>query len=93
MPFPFLFTLCYSLCSPQSSNPTAATNVNEALFCTGMTTLLRDPWGGLSLVPLITSILCLFSVDNLIVGVRKTRETLYRHFIIKINIKHKQTEI
>ena len=57
-----------------------ATNVNEALFCTGVTTLLRDPWGGLSLVPLITSILCLFSVDNLIAEVRKTRETLYRHF-------------
>ena len=48
-----------------------ATNVNEALFCTGVTTLLRDPWGGLSLVPLITSMLCLFCVDNLIAGVRK----------------------
>ena len=67
------------------------TLVNKARFCTGMTTLLRDPWGGLSLVPLITSIICLFSVDNLIAGVRKTRETLYRHFITKINIKHKQT--
>ena len=33
--------------------------VNEDLFCTGVTTLLRDPWGGLSLVPLITSLLLL----------------------------------
>ena len=31
-----------------------ATNVNEALFYTGVTTLFRDPWGGLALVPLIT---------------------------------------
>ena len=29
-------------------------SVNEALFYTGVTTLFRDPRGGLSLVPLIT---------------------------------------
>ena len=48
--------------------------VSEALFCTGVTALFRDPfWGGLSLVPLITFIqVCLLSfVDYLIVGVRK----------------------
>ena len=31
--------------------------VSEALFYTGVTTLFRDPWGGLSLVPLITILL------------------------------------
>ena len=31
-----------------------ATNVSGALFYIGVTTLFRDPWGGLSLVPLIT---------------------------------------
>ena len=39
-------------------------SVNEALFCTGVTTLLRDPWGGLALVPLIT-ILFRFAFANL----------------------------
>ena len=34
-------------------------SVNEALFCTGVTTLLRDPWGGLALVLLITILLLL----------------------------------
>ena len=34
-----------------------STNVSEALFCTGVTTLFRNPWGGLSLVPLITILL------------------------------------
>ena len=42
--------------------------VNEALFCTGVTTLFRDPWGGLALVPLITILLLLINVDNLIAG-------------------------
>ena len=28
--------------------------VNEALYYTGVTTLFRDPWGGLALVPLIS---------------------------------------
>ena len=51
-------------------------NVNEALFYTGVTTLLRDPWGGLALVPLITILLLLICMDILIAGVRKTRETL-----------------
>ena len=38
--------------------------VSEALFYTGVTTLLRDPWGGLSSVPLIT-ILFRFAFANL----------------------------
>ena len=38
--------------------------VNEALFYTGVTTRLRDPWGGLSLVPLVT-ILFWFAFANL----------------------------
>ena len=37
--------------------------VSEALFYTGVTTLLRDPWGGLSSVPLIT-ILFKFAFAN-----------------------------
>ena len=41
-----------------------ANNVNEALFYTGVITLLRDPWGGLALVPLIT-ILFRFAFANL----------------------------
>ena len=51
-------------------------SVNEALFYTDVTTLLRDPWGGLALVPLITILLLLICVDILIAGVRETRETL-----------------
>ena len=38
--------------------------VSEALFYTGVITLLRDPWGGLALVPLIT-ILFRFAFANL----------------------------
>ena len=60
-------------------------NVNAALFYTGVTTLLRDPWGGLALVPLITILLLLICVDILIAGVRKTRETLKGILFIKIS--------
>ena len=67
--------------------------VSEALFYTGVTALFRDPfWGGLSLVPLITFIqVCLLIfVDYLIAGVRKTWETLNRHFILPRVQKQKQ---
>ena len=48
---------------PQTSNPTTATIVSEALFYTGCDTPLQGPvWGGLSLVPLITVIqVCLLT--------------------------------
>ena len=57
----FLFSLpCVSpYVHPSPAIHRLATNVNEALFCTGVTTLLRDPWGGLPLVPLITILLLL----------------------------------
>ena len=46
----FLFSLPCVLpyVHPNPAIHRLATNVNEALFCTGMTTLLRDPWEGLS---------------------------------------------
>ena len=47
-----------------SSHLSMLHTVNEALFYTGVTTLFRDPRGGLSLVPLITFSFCLFCVDN-----------------------------
>ena len=74
----FLFSLPCALpyVHPSPAIHRLATNLNEALFCTGVTTLLRDPWEGLALVPLITILLLLICVDHLIAGVRKTRETL-----------------
>ena len=48
------FSFSFSQCSPQSSNPTAATTVKRLELLPGVTTLVRDFTGGLSLVPLIT---------------------------------------
>ena len=50
-----------SMCSQTFTKVALMLAVNEALFCTGVTTLLRDPWGGLSLVPLITNAFAYFA--------------------------------
>ena len=49
LPFLFLSYLSFSQCSPQSSNPTAATTVKRLELLPGMTILFRDlqeayPW-------------------------------------------------
>ena len=52
----------------------------------GITTLFRDPWGGLSLVPLITVLfrfVLLIFVDYLIAGVRKHGKHLKGIYFIK----------
>ena len=68
-------------------------SVNEAVFYTGVTTLLRDPWGGLALVPLITILLLLICVDILIAGVRKNTGNTLKAFYYKNQFKHKQIKI
>ena len=50
-------TISKTVTHPPQPILTLLQHVSEALFYTGVTTLFRDPWGGLSLVPLITILL------------------------------------